>query len=298
MITLMVLHEVDDVEHWLASPKREELFGPLGIKVRPFRDPQGSNRIGLIVETPDLETWHEALQSGPGVGGDEARRRAPRHDSGARGGVAFGRVDRRAHGPVGEAGHLATVGGDESTSILRQPEGRVCSDQHGEIDHPVLLGTNQDLSFWNQDRLRTFVLDSQEGNGCPVTLPPAHRTQSWRLRSLPAASSLCIYITTCIIMTTRMAQHPRKNVFRELGFDVEESGILRIKSDLMIELSGLIERRAWTQAQAAEVMEVTQPRISNLVCGKIDLFSIDTLITMLDRAGVRVEVTTSPREVA
>jgi len=95
-----------------------------------------------------------------------------------------------------------------------------------------------------------------------------------------------------------MAQHPRKNVFRELGFDVEESGILRIKSDLMIELSGLIERRAWTQAQAAEVMEVTQPRISNLVCGKIDLFSIDTLITMLDRAGVRVEVTTSPREVA
>ena len=35
MITLMIFHEVDDVEHWLASPKREELFGPLGIKVRP-----------------------------------------------------------------------------------------------------------------------------------------------------------------------------------------------------------------------------------------------------------------------
>ena len=63
MITLMVFHEVDDVEHWLASPKREELFGPLGITVRTFRDPQGSNRIGLIVETPDLETWHEALQT-------------------------------------------------------------------------------------------------------------------------------------------------------------------------------------------------------------------------------------------
>jgi hypothetical protein len=63
MMTLMVFHEVDDVEHWLASPKREELFGPLGIKVRPFRDPQGSNRIGLIVETPDLETWHQALQT-------------------------------------------------------------------------------------------------------------------------------------------------------------------------------------------------------------------------------------------
>ncbi len=63
MITLMVFHEVDDVEHWLASPKRKELFGPLGIKVRTFRDPQGSNRIGLIVETPDLETWHNTLQT-------------------------------------------------------------------------------------------------------------------------------------------------------------------------------------------------------------------------------------------
>ena len=63
MVTLIVFHEVDDVEHWVASPKREELFGPLGIKVRAFRDPLGSNRVGLIVETPDLETWHAALQT-------------------------------------------------------------------------------------------------------------------------------------------------------------------------------------------------------------------------------------------
>ena len=63
MVTLMIFHEVDDVERWLASPKREELFGPRGIKVRPFRDPQGSNRIGLIVETPELATWRETLQT-------------------------------------------------------------------------------------------------------------------------------------------------------------------------------------------------------------------------------------------
>jgi len=62
-MTLMIFHEVEDVEHWLASPKREELFGPLGIKVRTFRDPRGSNRIGLIVQTPDLETWHDALKT-------------------------------------------------------------------------------------------------------------------------------------------------------------------------------------------------------------------------------------------
>ncbi len=63
MVTLMIFHEVDDVEHWLSSPKRSELFGPHGISVRTFRDPQGSNRIGLIVETPDLETWHKVLQT-------------------------------------------------------------------------------------------------------------------------------------------------------------------------------------------------------------------------------------------
>jgi hypothetical protein len=63
METLMIVHEVDDVDHWLASPKREEFFGPLGISARTFRDPSGSNRVGLIVEVPDLETWEKALQS-------------------------------------------------------------------------------------------------------------------------------------------------------------------------------------------------------------------------------------------
>jgi hypothetical protein len=62
METLLVFHEVDDVDHWLASPKREELFGPLGMTARAFRDPGGSNRVGLIVEVPDLETWERALQ--------------------------------------------------------------------------------------------------------------------------------------------------------------------------------------------------------------------------------------------
>jgi hypothetical protein len=62
METLLVFHEVDDVDHWLASPKREELFGPMGITARTFKDPAGSNRVGLIVEVPDLATWEEALK--------------------------------------------------------------------------------------------------------------------------------------------------------------------------------------------------------------------------------------------
>ncbi len=47
----------------LASPKREELFGPLGMTARTFRDPAGSNRVGLIVEVPDRAAWEAALQT-------------------------------------------------------------------------------------------------------------------------------------------------------------------------------------------------------------------------------------------
>ena len=63
MPTLLVFHEVDDVDHWLASPKREELFGPMGMTARTFRDTQGSRRVGLIVEVPDIAVWERALQS-------------------------------------------------------------------------------------------------------------------------------------------------------------------------------------------------------------------------------------------
>jgi hypothetical protein len=64
MATLLVFHEVDDVDHWLASPKREEFFGPMGITTRTFRDPGNSNRVGLIFDgVPDLETFEQGLQT-------------------------------------------------------------------------------------------------------------------------------------------------------------------------------------------------------------------------------------------
>lgn len=63
MRTLVIVHEVDDVDHWLASPKRQEVFGPLGIKVRTFVDPEKSNHVGLVVEVPSMEVFDEAMQS-------------------------------------------------------------------------------------------------------------------------------------------------------------------------------------------------------------------------------------------
>lgn len=79
------------------------------------------------------------------------------------------------------------------------------------------------------------------------------------------------------------------NVFRDLGFSAEEATNLKIRSDLMIRLSKLIETSGLTQAQAAALFKVTQPRISDLVRGKIERFSIDTLIAMLGHAGIKVQ---------
>jgi hypothetical protein len=63
MPALLVVHDVDDVDHWLKSPKRQELMGPRGFTVRTFVDPSGSNHVGLIVEGATLETFQELLES-------------------------------------------------------------------------------------------------------------------------------------------------------------------------------------------------------------------------------------------
>jgi hypothetical protein len=63
MATYLAFHEVDDVEHWLKSGKREEAFGPHGITTRTFRDPSGSNRVGMIVEIPDFAVFEQFMQT-------------------------------------------------------------------------------------------------------------------------------------------------------------------------------------------------------------------------------------------
>jgi hypothetical protein len=65
MATYLAFHEVDDVEHWLNSPRRKEVFGPLGIAARTFQDPQGSKRVGMIVEIPDFAAFQEFMQTEP-----------------------------------------------------------------------------------------------------------------------------------------------------------------------------------------------------------------------------------------
>ncbi|MEX1185624.1 MAG: XRE family transcriptional regulator [Gemmatimonadaceae bacterium] len=80
------------------------------------------------------------------------------------------------------------------------------------------------------------------------------------------------------------------NVFRDVGFPPEEAENLRIRSELMIQVRKILEGRKLTQAAAAKVFGVTQPRISDLVRGRIELFSIDGLVNMLAHSGVRVSI--------
>ena len=80
------------------------------------------------------------------------------------------------------------------------------------------------------------------------------------------------------------------NVFRDLGFNRYEAESLKLRAELMLQITRFIKKRRLTQAEAAKALGVTQPRISDLVRGRIDLFSIDGLVEMLGRAGMRVRL--------
>ncbi len=63
MPTVMAHHDVKDKDHWLSSPKREEVFGPLGVSnIRTFVDPQNPNRVGLVMDVADMDALMGYMQ--------------------------------------------------------------------------------------------------------------------------------------------------------------------------------------------------------------------------------------------
>lgn len=80
--------------------------------------------------------------------------------------------------------------------------------------------------------------------------------------------------------------------------EAERSEYLQNRAALMVELTEHIRRRGLTQKEAATTLGVTQPRISDLMRGRINVFSIDTLIAMLSRAGVKTMIRVGKRKVA
>jgi hypothetical protein len=64
MPTVLAHHDVKDVDHWLASPKREEFFGPLGVtNIRTFVDPENPTRVGIMMDVPDMDAVTAAMET-------------------------------------------------------------------------------------------------------------------------------------------------------------------------------------------------------------------------------------------
>ena len=80
------------------------------------------------------------------------------------------------------------------------------------------------------------------------------------------------------------------NVFIDLGFAEGEAAVLALRADLMGRLRLLVQSKGWTQEQAAVQFGVAQSRVSDLVRGKWEKFSLDMLITLAARAGQKVEL--------
>ena len=80
------------------------------------------------------------------------------------------------------------------------------------------------------------------------------------------------------------------NIFEELGFDHQEATKLKIKAQLMCQISEWIKEHQLKQEEASHILQVTRPRVSDVLRGKSGKFTIDALIDMLDRIGKHVAV--------
>jgi hypothetical protein len=62
--TIFGYHDVKDTDHWLASPRREEFFGPLGVtQIRTFVDPENRTRVGVLMDVPDMDALMAAMET-------------------------------------------------------------------------------------------------------------------------------------------------------------------------------------------------------------------------------------------
>ena len=85
-------------------------------------------------------------------------------------------------------------------------------------------------------------------------------------------------------------QRQTSGVFEQLGFDENEAANIRLRASMMDALIDEIERKKFTQAQTAKALGVSQPRVSDLLHGKLHLFSMDMLVMLLSKVGMRVEM--------
>ncbi len=80
------------------------------------------------------------------------------------------------------------------------------------------------------------------------------------------------------------------NIFVDLGYSPDEAAILQMRADLMADLRKFIKVRKLTQAAAAKILGVSQSRVSDLITGKWERFSLEMLITLVTKTGMNVKL--------
>jgi len=90
-----------------------------------------------------------------------------------------------------------------------------------------------------------------------------------------------------------MSDERFEDVWDAIEKDPAEAENMRLRAALMMALEAHIRSRGWTQVEAARRLGVTQPRISDLMRGKINLFALDTLVSLAVAAGLHVELRVS-----
>ncbi len=80
------------------------------------------------------------------------------------------------------------------------------------------------------------------------------------------------------------------NVFLDLGFDAAEAKVLALRGEVLIRLEQHLKSQGWTQTESARRLGITQPRVSRLMKGQWQDFSLDMLLTLAARAGLKAEL--------
>ena len=88
------------------------------------------------------------------------------------------------------------------------------------------------------------------------------------------------------------------NVFVDLGYPEAQAINIVARLELMMKIEDLIKERGWTQQQAARVLGITQSRVSELMSSHSEKFTIDKLVSLLDRLGRQVVLTVKPKKKA
>ena len=88
------------------------------------------------------------------------------------------------------------------------------------------------------------------------------------------------------------------NVFEDLGLEGAEAAVLKIKADLIIELEKAMRANDWNQTTAAQVLEVSRPRLNRMLHGRFEGVTIDKIVQMLERTGKCVTIKVITRKIA